>query len=89
MRVCERMRVYVCVCERVHVCMCMCVCVCVCVCAGMLLSLTIITFTYWYVHYIGLSNVTSSAYGHTTLNAPVLVRSPKLSSVGPAQYLDG
>ena len=33
--------------------------------------------------------MTSSAYGHTTLNAPVLVRSPKLSSVGPAQYLDG
>ena len=28
-------------------------------------------------------------YDHTTLKAPVLVRSPKLSSVGPAQYLDG
>ena len=26
----------------------------------------------------------SSAYDHTTLNTPVLVRSPKLSSVGPA-----
>ena len=33
--------------------------------------------------------MTLGAYGHTTLNAPVLVRSPKLSSVGPAQYLDG
>ena len=31
----------------------------------------------------------TDAYGHTTLSAPVLVRSPKLSSVGPAQYLDG
>ena len=31
----------------------------------------------------------SVAYDHTTLNTPVLVRSPKLSSVGPAQYLDG
>lgn len=29
------------------------------------------------------------AYDHTTLKAPVLVRSPQLSSVGPAQYLDG
>ena len=29
------------------------------------------------------------AYDHTTLNAPVPVRSPKLSSVGPDQYLDG
>ena len=28
-------------------------------------------------------------YGHTTLKAPVLVRSPKLSNVGPGQYLDG
>ena len=28
-------------------------------------------------------------YGHTTLNTPVLVRSPKLSNVGPGQYLDG
>ena len=28
-------------------------------------------------------------YGHTTEKAPVLVRSPKLTSVGPAQYLDG
>ena len=30
-------------------------------------------------------------YDHTTLNAPVPVRSPKLSSVGPDQYqyLDG
>ena len=29
------------------------------------------------------------AYGHTTMNTPVLVRSPKLSMVGPGQYLDG
>ena len=43
----------------------------------------------FYMHYIGALFSTSSAYGHTTLNAPVLVRSPKLSSVGPAQYLDG
>ena len=28
-------------------------------------------------------------YGHTTLNTPVLVRSPKLSNVGPGQYFDG
>ena len=28
-------------------------------------------------------------YGHTTLNTPVLVLSPKLSNVGPGQYLDG
>ena len=30
-----------------------------------------------------------SVYGHTTLKAPVLVRSLKLSNVGPGQYLDG
>ena len=29
------------------------------------------------------------AYGHTTLNTPDLVRSRKLSRVGPGQYLDG
>ena len=29
------------------------------------------------------------AYGHITLNTPVLVRSPKLSNVEPSQYLDG
>ena len=28
-------------------------------------------------------NYQSNAYDHTTLNAPVLVRSPKLSNVGP------
>ena len=27
--------------------------------------------------------------GHIMLNAPVLVRSPKLSSIEPRQYLDG
>ena len=31
----------------------------------------------------------SIVYDHTTLNTPVLVRSPKLSMVGPGQYLDG
>ena len=31
----------------------------------------------------------SSANGHITLNTPVLVRSLKLSSVEPSQYLDG
>ena len=46
-------------------------------------------FFFFYMDYIGASLVTLGAYGHTTLNAPVLVRSPKLSSVGPAQYLDG
>src|SRR4029434_8941823 len=29
------------------------------------------------------------AYGHTTLSTPDLVRSRKLSSVGPGSYLDG
>src|SRR4029434_3682131 len=29
------------------------------------------------------------AYGHTTLSTPDLVRSRKLSSVGPVWYLDG
>ena len=41
---------------------------------------------------IGIINVSEAdlnAYDHTTLNAPVPVRSPKLSSVGPDQYLDG
>ena len=28
-------------------------------------------------------------YGHTIGKAPVLVRSPKLSPIGPGQYLDG
>ena len=32
---------------------------------------------------------TVNAYDHTTMNTPVLVRSPKLSIVGPGQYLDG
>ena len=45
-------------------------------------------FTF-YMHCKGVSVVTTDAYGLTTLNAPVLVQSPKLSSVGPAQYLDG
>ena len=31
----------------------------------------------------------SNVYGHTTLKTPVLVRSLKLSNVGPGQYLDG
>ena len=29
------------------------------------------------------------SYDHTTMNTPVLVRSPKLSIVGSGQYLDG
>ena len=40
----------------------------------------------------GIINVIEAnldAYDHTTLNAPVPVRSPKLSSVGPDQYLNG
>ena len=31
----------------------------------------------------GYSFNTTCAYDHTTLNTPVLVRSPKLSSIGP------
>ena len=61
-------------------------CVCICLPARMLYYLF---FFFFYMDYIGASLVTLGAYGHTTLNAPVLVRSPKLSSVGPAQYLDG
>ena len=39
---------------------------------------------------INLIRAHLDAYDHTTLNAPVPVRSPKLlSSVGPDQYLDG
>ena len=30
-----------------------------------------------------------NVYGHITLKAPVLVRSPKLSNVESGQYLDG
>ncbi len=36
-----------------------------------------------------LSFRSSLANGHITLNTPVLVRSLKLSSVEPSQYLDG
>ena len=42
--------------------------------------------------YEELTNIKTTViivYGHTTLNTPVLVRSPKLSNVGPGQYLDG
>ena len=35
------------------------------------------------------SRALSYANGHTTLNAPLLVRSAKLSNVGSGQYLDG
>ena len=35
------------------------------------------------------SYISTSAYNHTTLNTPVPIWSPKLSSVGPVQYLDG
>ena len=37
----------------------------------------------------GYNFIMTCAYDHTTLNAPVLIWSPKLSSVGPVQYLDG
>ena len=37
---------------------------------------------------INLIRAYYNAYDHTTLNAPVPVRSPKLSSIGPDQYLD-
>ena len=56
---------------------------------SMLLCGVIVLVSYFdddHCYYIGAS---TDAYGHTTLSAPVLVRSPKLSSVGPAQYLDG
>ena len=36
-----------------------------------------------------LSFRSALANGHITLNTPVLVRSLKLSSVEPSQYLDG
>ena len=42
--------------------------------------------------YEGFKNIKITViivYGQTTLNTPVLVRSPKLSNVGPGQYLDG
>ena len=39
--------------------------------------------------YIKSKNYNIVAYGHITLNTPVLVRSPKLSNVEPSQYLDG
>ena len=42
-----------------------------------------------FVYFKSATDTLSFAYDHTTLKAPVLVRSPKLSSVGPAQYLDG
>ena len=35
------------------------------------------------------NHCTYGAYDHTTVNAPVLFRSPKLSIVGSCQYLDG
>ena len=34
-------------------------------------------------------HIFTNANGHTTLKAPLLVRSAKLSSVGSGQYLDG
>ena len=45
----------------------------------------------WVTHdqYIYSRKEHSYVYGHTTLKTPVLVRSPKLSNVGPGQYLDG
>ena len=39
--------------------------------------------------YILMRFALSTAYDHTTLNTPHLVRSGKLSNVGPGQYLDG
>ena len=39
--------------------------------------------------YIAVPGRASDIYGHITLKAPVLVRSPKLSSIEPRRYLDG
>ena len=39
--------------------------------------------------HIAIQVAVSSANGHIMLNAPVLVRSLKLSSIEPSQYLDG
>ena len=43
----------------------------------------------WYEEFKHIKTTVIIVYGHTTLNTPVLVRSPKLSNVGPGQYLDG
>ena len=43
----------------------------------------------WYEEFKSIKITVIIVYGHTTLNTPVLVRSPKLSNVGPGQYLDG
>ena len=48
-------------------------------------SLRIFIFCISFLPHIPYSNV----YGHTMLKAPVLVRSLKLSNIGPSQYLDG
>ena len=48
-----------------------------------------------YIYYIDyllvpyFSKHSMNGYDHTMLNTPVLVRSPKLSNIGPGQYLDG
>ena len=48
-----------------------------------------------YIYYIDyllvpfFSKHSMNGYDHTMLNTPVLVRSPKLSSIEPRQYLDG
>ena len=43
----------------------------------------------WYEEFKNIKITVIIVYGHTTLNTPVLVRSPKLSNVGHGQYLDG
>ena len=41
-----------------------------------------------YEEFKSIKTTVITVYGHTTLNTPVLVRSPKLSNVGPDQYLE-
>ena len=43
----------------------------------------------WYEEFKSIKITVIIVYGHTTLNTPVLVRSPKLSNIWPGQYLDG
>ena len=57
-------------------------------------SLFVLDFTFVYIstptfYCRVIHQKLSYANGHTTLNAPLLVRSAKLSNVGSGQYLDG
>ena len=60
-------------------------CTCVSPIQGSRLRFSIIDKQMWIINLI---QAHLDAYDHTKLNAPVPVRSPKLSSVGSNQYLD-